>query len=63
MYAPRRTSLRRVKPYEAGPIAPLQVGDEVMLSVEGIGALSHRILAGVEPIPVPPVRRLSAQLA
>jgi 2-keto-4-pentenoate hydratase/2-oxohepta-3-ene-1,7-dioic acid hydratase in catechol pathway len=42
---------------------PLQVGDEVTLSVEGIGTLSNRIIAGVEPIPVPPARRLHAQPA
>jgi 2-keto-4-pentenoate hydratase/2-oxohepta-3-ene-1,7-dioic acid hydratase in catechol pathway len=42
---------------------PLQVGDEVTLSVEGIGTLSNRIVAGVEPIPVPPARRLHAQPA
>jgi 2-keto-4-pentenoate hydratase/2-oxohepta-3-ene-1,7-dioic acid hydratase in catechol pathway len=37
---------------------PLAVGDEVTLSVEGIGTLTNHVVAGVEPIPVPPARRL-----
>jgi 2-keto-4-pentenoate hydratase/2-oxohepta-3-ene-1,7-dioic acid hydratase in catechol pathway len=37
---------------------PLAVGDEVTLSVEGIGELVNRIIPGVEPILVPPARRL-----
>ena len=40
---------------EPPPLAP---GDEVVLSVEGIGTLANRIVAGVEPVPVPPARRL-----
>jgi 2-keto-4-pentenoate hydratase/2-oxohepta-3-ene-1,7-dioic acid hydratase in catechol pathway len=37
---------------------PLTAGDEVTLSVEGIGDLVNRIIPGVEPILVPPARRL-----
>lgn len=39
--------------------APLAVGDEVTLSVEGIGTLTNHVVAGVEPVPVPPARRLA----
>jgi len=42
---------------------PLAVGDEVTLSVEGIGTLTNPIIAGVEPIPVPAARRRAAQPA
>jgi 2-keto-4-pentenoate hydratase/2-oxohepta-3-ene-1,7-dioic acid hydratase in catechol pathway len=38
---------------EPRPLAP---GDEVTLSVEGIGTLTNRIIAGVEPLPVPKAR-------
>jgi 2-keto-4-pentenoate hydratase/2-oxohepta-3-ene-1,7-dioic acid hydratase in catechol pathway len=38
---------------EPRPLAP---GDEVTLSVEGIGTLTNRIVAGVEPLPVPKAR-------
>jgi 2-keto-4-pentenoate hydratase/2-oxohepta-3-ene-1,7-dioic acid hydratase in catechol pathway len=38
---------------------PLAAGDEVTLRVEGIGTLTNRIIAGVQPIPVPPARRLA----
>jgi 2-keto-4-pentenoate hydratase/2-oxohepta-3-ene-1,7-dioic acid hydratase in catechol pathway len=36
---------------------PLAVGDEVTLSVEGIGELRNRIVAGATPHPVPQARR------
>ena len=42
---------------------PLGVGDEVTLSVEGIGELVNRIIPGVEPILVPPARRLHPEPA
>jgi 2-keto-4-pentenoate hydratase/2-oxohepta-3-ene-1,7-dioic acid hydratase in catechol pathway len=35
---------------------PLQPGDEVTLSVEGIGTLTNTIVPGVEPVPVPRAR-------
>jgi 2-keto-4-pentenoate hydratase/2-oxohepta-3-ene-1,7-dioic acid hydratase in catechol pathway len=35
---------------------PLQPGDVVTLVVEGIGSVSNRIVAGVEPVPVPRAR-------
>lgn len=38
---------------EPRPLAP---GDEVTLSVEGIGILTNRIVAGVDPLPVPKAR-------
>ena len=38
---------------EPRPLAP---GDEVALSVEGIGTLTNRIVAGVDPLPVPRAR-------
>src|SRR6476646_5250698 len=42
----------------AGPPtpAPLQPGDVVTLTVEGIGSLRSTIVPGVEPVPVPPAR-------
>ncbi|HEX3803914.1 MAG TPA: fumarylacetoacetate hydrolase family protein [Solirubrobacteraceae bacterium] len=36
---------------------PLAAGDEVTLSVEGIGQLTNRIVAGAEPLPVPKAHR------
>jgi 2-keto-4-pentenoate hydratase/2-oxohepta-3-ene-1,7-dioic acid hydratase in catechol pathway len=39
---------------EPPPLAP---GDEVTLSVQGIGSLTNRIVAGAEPVPVPRARR------
>jgi len=33
--------------------APLAVGDVVTMSVEGIGTISNRVVAGAEPTPVP----------
>jgi 2-keto-4-pentenoate hydratase/2-oxohepta-3-ene-1,7-dioic acid hydratase in catechol pathway len=44
----------------AGKFEPpaLRPGDEVTLSVEGIGALVNTIVPGHEPVPVPPARRL-----
>lgn len=36
---------------------PLARGDEVTLSVEGIGELTNTIVAGAEPLPVPTARR------
>jgi 2-keto-4-pentenoate hydratase/2-oxohepta-3-ene-1,7-dioic acid hydratase in catechol pathway len=38
---------------EPRPLAP---GDEVTLSVEAIGTLTNRIVAGVDPLPVPKAR-------
>jgi 2-keto-4-pentenoate hydratase/2-oxohepta-3-ene-1,7-dioic acid hydratase in catechol pathway len=35
---------------------PLQPGDEVSLTVEGIGTLTNRIVPGVAPIPLPAAR-------
>ncbi len=34
----------------------LTAGDEVTLTVEGIGALSNRVIAGVDPVPLPVAR-------
>ncbi len=31
-------------------------GDEITLNVEGIGALRNRVVAGVDPVPLPPAR-------
>jgi 2-keto-4-pentenoate hydratase/2-oxohepta-3-ene-1,7-dioic acid hydratase in catechol pathway len=39
---------------------PLEPGDEVTLTVEGIGSLTNQITAGVEPVPVPPARPRAA---
>ena len=36
--------------------APLAPGDVVMLSVEGIGTLTNQVVAGVDPVPLPPAR-------
>ncbi|HEY3184905.1 MAG TPA: fumarylacetoacetate hydrolase family protein [Gaiellaceae bacterium] len=36
---------------------PLSVGDVVTMNVEGIGTISNRVVAGVEPVPVPTARR------
>ena len=36
--------------------APLVPGDVVTLSVEGIGTLTNQVVAGVEPVPLPPAR-------
>jgi 2-keto-4-pentenoate hydratase/2-oxohepta-3-ene-1,7-dioic acid hydratase in catechol pathway len=36
---------------------PLQVGDVVTMSVEGIGTISNRVVAGFEPVPVHGARR------
>jgi len=33
--------------------APLAAGDVVTMSVEGIGTISNRVVAGAEPTPVP----------
>jgi 2-keto-4-pentenoate hydratase/2-oxohepta-3-ene-1,7-dioic acid hydratase in catechol pathway len=35
---------------------PLRPGDEVMLTVEGIGKIANRVVAGVDPVPVPGAR-------
>jgi 2-keto-4-pentenoate hydratase/2-oxohepta-3-ene-1,7-dioic acid hydratase in catechol pathway len=35
---------------------PLQAGDTVTLSVEGIGRLTNTVVAGVEPVPLPAAR-------
>jgi 2-keto-4-pentenoate hydratase/2-oxohepta-3-ene-1,7-dioic acid hydratase in catechol pathway len=37
--------------------APLAVGDVVTMSVEGIGTISNRVVAGAEPTPVPQAAR------
>ena len=36
--------------------APLAVGDVVTMNVEGLGTISNRVVAGVEPLPVPRAR-------
>jgi 2-keto-4-pentenoate hydratase/2-oxohepta-3-ene-1,7-dioic acid hydratase in catechol pathway len=36
---------------------PLQPGDQVILTVEGIGSISNTIVAGRVPVELPPVRR------
>jgi 2-keto-4-pentenoate hydratase/2-oxohepta-3-ene-1,7-dioic acid hydratase in catechol pathway len=36
---------------------PLQPGDVVTLTVEGIGAVSNTVVTGADPLPVPPARR------
>ena len=36
--------------------APLAPGDVVTLAVEGIGALTNQVVAGVAPVPLPPAR-------
>jgi 2-keto-4-pentenoate hydratase/2-oxohepta-3-ene-1,7-dioic acid hydratase in catechol pathway len=36
--------------------APLAPGDVVTLSVEGIGTLTNEVVAGFEPVPLPPAR-------
>jgi len=35
---------------------PLAIGDVVTMNVEGIGTISNRVVAGVDPAPVPPAR-------
>ena len=35
---------------------PLAVGDVVTMSVEGIGTISNRVVAGADPVPVPRAR-------
>ena len=35
---------------------PLRPGDEVRMAVEGIGEIANRVVAGVEPVPVPAAR-------
>ncbi|WP_449060548.1 fumarylacetoacetate hydrolase family protein [Planomonospora algeriensis] len=36
---------------------PLTPGDVITLTVEGIGAVSNRIVPGTEPLPIPPARK------
>jgi 2-keto-4-pentenoate hydratase/2-oxohepta-3-ene-1,7-dioic acid hydratase in catechol pathway len=36
---------------------PLAPGDTVSLTVEGIGTLANTVVAGVDPVPLPPARR------
>lgn len=38
---------------------PLKVGDVVSMTVEGIGTIRNRVVAGADPIPVPAARRAS----
>lgn len=38
---------------------PLKVGDVVSMTVQGIGTIRNRVVAGVDPIPVPAARRAS----
>ena len=41
---------------------PLRPGDVVTLTVQGIGSLTSRVVAGVAPVPIPPPRhRLSGR--
>ena len=35
---------------------PLRPGDVVTMAVEGIGEIANRVVAGVEPVPVPAAR-------
>ena len=37
-------------------MAPLQVGDVVTMTVAGLGTISNRVVAGVDPVPIPPAR-------
>jgi 2-keto-4-pentenoate hydratase/2-oxohepta-3-ene-1,7-dioic acid hydratase in catechol pathway len=37
-------------------LPPLQVGDVVTQSVEGIGTVANRVVAGVDPVPIPRAR-------
>jgi 2-keto-4-pentenoate hydratase/2-oxohepta-3-ene-1,7-dioic acid hydratase in catechol pathway len=37
--------------------APLQPGDTVTLTVEGIGSVSNTVIAGADPVPLPAARR------
>lgn len=39
---------------------PLQIGDVVKMRVEGIGEIENTVVAGVEPVAVPPARRRTA---
>ena len=36
---------------------PLRAGDVVTMRVEGIGELENEVVAGVDPVPVPPARQ------
>jgi 2-keto-4-pentenoate hydratase/2-oxohepta-3-ene-1,7-dioic acid hydratase in catechol pathway len=40
---------------------PLQPGDTVTLTVEGIGSVSNTVVAGVDPVPLPTARRRSRE--
>jgi len=42
---------------------PLAVGDVVTMSVEGIGTISNRVVAGVEPVQVPRARSARVEAA
>ncbi|MCS7006146.1 MAG: fumarylacetoacetate hydrolase family protein [Thermoleophilia bacterium] len=41
---------------------PLAVGDVVTMTVEGIGSIANRVVAGGEPVPVPRAERLDAKV-
>jgi 2-keto-4-pentenoate hydratase/2-oxohepta-3-ene-1,7-dioic acid hydratase in catechol pathway len=41
--------------------SPLQPGDVVTLTVEGIGEISNTVIAGVEPVPLPTARHRLAE--
>jgi 2-keto-4-pentenoate hydratase/2-oxohepta-3-ene-1,7-dioic acid hydratase in catechol pathway len=38
---------------------PLTPGDTVELNVQGIGTLTNRVTAGVQPVPLPTARRVN----
>jgi Fumarylacetoacetate (FAA) hydrolase family len=38
-------------------LSPLAVGDVVTLTVEGIGTVANRVVAGADPVPIPRARR------
>ncbi|WP_214404373.1 fumarylacetoacetate hydrolase family protein [Pseudonocardia lacus] len=38
---------------------PLRVGDVVEMTVQGIGTIRNRVVAGADPLPIPPARRAS----
>ena len=38
---------------------PLRPGDTVTMTVQGIGSISNAIVAGTDPVPLPPARRVA----
>ena len=41
---------------------PLRPGDRVAMTATGLGSISNRIVAGTEPVPIPPARRQNYQV-